>query len=156
MLALVKVDAAPGLVRLHAAPADTNGRAGSADFTIDAQLIPAGTMKMSGLLLGTIGPNGMAPKMAFTDEAEAVVSFDLYGTTTAAISTALELALTPDGPAIKTGDLQLGKTSEAEHYLAVGKIDIKDLKPGDYVVRATFQIADTPPGKAYRTLRKLK
>ena len=49
----------------------------------------------------------------------------------------------------------LSQTSEPGKYTCLMVLDIKDLKPGDYVVRATFGVDGSEPGKVFRTLRKV-
>jgi hypothetical protein len=144
----------PGAYRLHVAAVDANGRAGSVDYPIDAQLTPSGTMKMSGLSLGVLGPP-MVLKMEFSAETDVLAFFELYGTTQSPVSASIELAETPDGPAIVTGKPELSKTTLADAFTCMALLDIKALKPGDYVVRATFAIEGNPPGKVFRTLRKV-
>jgi len=152
------IEALPGQWRIRAAAVDAEtGRAGSADYQLDAALTPAGPMTMSGLTLGVMPAGGsFMPQIAYTNEAEVVAFYELYGTTQSAINPAFELAETPDGPAIKTAQPDLKGTTDRDRFGVYGAFDIKDLKPGDYVVRATFQVQDGPVGKVFRTLRKLK
>jgi hypothetical protein len=147
----------PGSYRLRAAAVDASGRAGAADHQIDAQIASAGPMRLGGLLLAVAGASGsMTPKMEFKDEPEVVAYFELYGNTTGGFQVGLELAETPDGPALKTETLQLGRTQEAERFTAMATLKIADLKPGDYVVRASLAFEGLPPAKIFRTLRKTK
>jgi hypothetical protein len=150
------LEVAPGPWKVHAAAVDASGKAGSADFQMDAQLTPAGPMKMSGLTLGVNGANGFMPQMAYTNEAEVVAFYELYGTTQSPITATFEMATLPDGPAIKDVKPELKPTSEQGRFSVYGVFDIKDLKPGDYIIRATFQVEGTPAGKVIHTLRKLK
>lgn len=147
-------EVAPGAYRLHVAAVDTNGRPGSVDYPLDAQLTPSGPMKMSGLSLGVVGPPMML-KMEVTGETDVLAFFELYGTTQSPISAGIEVAETPDGPAIITGKPELNKTTLPDAFTCMALLDIKALKPGDYVVRATFGVEGNPPGKIFRTLRKV-
>jgi hypothetical protein len=159
-MAVSAMEVPAGTYRMHVAAVDTTGRIGSVDYNVDATLTPAGPMKLSGLALGVLSP-GFAPRMQYTDEPEAVAYFELYGTTQSHISVTVEVAETPDGPALVTGEPQLGQTSEPGRYNCIAKLDIKNLKPGDYVVRAIFGVEGTEPGKIvdpgkiFRTLRKV-
>ena len=68
-----------------------------------------------------------------------------------------EVAETPEGPALQTVPPSgLSPTKDPDRFSVQATIPIKDLKPGDYVIRAVFGIEGTPPGKVMRTLRKVK
>jgi hypothetical protein len=123
-------EVAPGAYRLHVAAVDTNGRIGSVDYPLDAQLTPSGPMKLSGLLLSAT-PGG-APKLDFKDEPQAVAFYELYGMTTSRIDAlSIELAETADGPAIvsgkplKDGESPLGPTSEPGKFTCQMTLDRK-------------------------------
>ena len=146
---------APGKYRLRAAATDAAGRAGTADFEMNAELTPAGPMKLSGLALGTKDA-GFTPKLEFRSEAEAVAYFELYGTNPGKpIKLVVELAATPDGPALATGMPALA-APQPDRFTVLTPFKIDALAPGDYVVRATFSVEGEPEGKIYRTLRKVK
>jgi VWFA-related protein len=148
---------APGKYRLRAAAVDTTGRAGTADFDINADLVSAGeSMKISGLMLGAKTGESFTPRFEFKSEPEATVYFEIYGKTSKPIGAMIDIAETPDGKAIAEATPQLSATSQPDKFLAIGSLPIANLAPGDYVIRATFAVQGEGEGKAMATLRKIK
>jgi hypothetical protein len=145
-----------GKYRLRAAAVDANGRAGTADTDVSVDIIPAGSMHISGLLLGVRTATGISPRLVFKDDAEALVYFEIYGSTTKPIEVKVEIAKTLTGEAIAKADQpQVGRGAPGSFTVAA-LIPIATLPPGDYVARATFTIEGETPGIATRTLRKIK
>jgi hypothetical protein len=147
----------PGQYRIRVA-AQAGGKSGAVDVDVNASLTTAGTLKMSHLLLGALDEKGgLKPRLIFTPAEEKLQAFfELYGTPTAEVSLKVELAKTDAGPALKT--LQPtggGPTEEPDKFSVVTEIPIKDLEPGDYVVRITMQMKGQPEGKIMRTFRKV-
>ncbi len=145
---------APGSYRVRFAATDANGRSGAVDYTVNAELVQAGPLKMSGLVVAALRDKAMAPTMQFKDEPTAIGYVEIYGQLTGQVAARMEVAETLDGPALKTIQPGGQKTSEADKFLLIGEIPIADLKPGDYVVRAFVSIQGQPEGKVLRTLRK--
>jgi hypothetical protein len=153
-LIVTALEVAAGSYVVRAAAVDASNRIGTAEYQLDASLTPAGPMKLSGLMLGT--PAG--PKFEFLDEAEVVVQFEIYGfiTDVGRAQGAVELAATPDGPAIdRIEQLQVGRGSAQDIFTAAGAFKIDKLEAGDYVVRVTMGV-DDKTGRVIRTLRKVK
>jgi hypothetical protein len=149
--------ATPGTYRVRFAATDAAGRGGAVDYSVTAELTPAGPLKLSGLVVAALRNNAMAPTMLFRDEAAAVGYLEIYGQMTGQpVSARMEVAATMDGPALKTVQPGGQTTSEADKFLLIGEIPIADLKPGDYVVRAFVSIQGQPEGKVTRTLRKIQ
>jgi len=161
---------APGDYRVHAAAVDTNGRAGSADYPIKAKLVPVGPMMLGGLVLASASKPGgpVTAKMEFTNEPEIFGQFELYGTSLSGMSIKFEVASTPDGPALQThevaglcgqvsaGSACIAPTKDPDRFQVQGTIPATDLKAGDYVVRAVFEMEGAQPGKVMRTMRIVK
>lgn len=147
---------APGTYRVRFAATDASGRGGAVDYTVNAELTPAGPLKMSGLVVAALKDKAMAPAMQFKDETTAIGYVEIYGQLTGQVSARMEVAATADGPALKTIQPGGQKTSEADKFLLIGEIPIGDLKPGDYVVRAFVGLQGQPEGKVVRTLRKIQ
>jgi hypothetical protein len=126
------------------------------DYTVNAELTPAGPLKMSGLVIFVLRDKSMAPAMQFRDEATAVGYVEIYGQLTGQVSARMEVAASVDGPALKTIQPGGQTTTEADKVLLLGEIPIADLKPGDYVVRAFVGLQGQPEGRVVRTLRKVQ
>ncbi len=153
MAALV---AAPGTYRLRLAATDASGKSGSADYNVTAELVSAGDLKVSALMLSAPGPGGEpAPAMQFRNEETATAFFELYGKPPAQLALKLELAATPDGPAIEQVPPAGSGTKDPDRFTITGTFNIAKLAPGDYVVRAIVGPAGQE-GKLFATLRKVK
>jgi hypothetical protein len=146
----------PGPYRVRFAATDANGRSGAVDYSVNAELTPAGPLKMSGLVVAALRDKSMAPTMQFKDEASAVGYVEIYGQLSGKVSARMEVAASVDGPAIKKIQPGGQATSEADKFLLIGEIPIADLKPGDYVVRAFVSLEGQPEGRVIRTLRKVQ
>lgn len=147
--------AAPGPYRLRVAATDSEGRAGTADFNLVAELVPAGPLKLSSLVLGLSRAGGFIPRLQFGTEPVALGSLEIYGGAPGqAITATLELATTLDGPALLRVPLAISH-SRADCYIATGAIPIGALPPGDFIVRATVGVEGQPAGRVVRTLRKI-
>ena len=146
----------PGTYRVRFAATDSTGRSGAVDYTVTAELTPAGPLKMSGLVIFALRDKSMAPAMQFRDEATAVGYVEIYGQLTGQISARMEVAASVDDPALKTIQPGGQTTTEADKFLLLGEIPIADLKPGDYVVRAFVSLQGQPEGRVVRTLRKVQ
>jgi len=147
----------PGQYRIRVA-AQAGGKSGAVDVDVNASLTTAGTLKMSGLLLGALDEKGgLKPRLIFTPTEEKLQAFfELYGTPTAEVTLKVELAKTDAGPALKTFQpTGGGPTEEPDKFSVVTEIPIKDLEPGDYVIRISMQMKGQPEGKIMRSFRKV-
>lgn len=149
------MDAPPGKVKVRVAAVDESGKGGAVDVEISTDLAAGGPLKLGGILL--VAPRGtsFSPTLVFTDEAEVGLSFELYGDISAGVEAKVEIAATPDGPALESTKPGGQQTSEPDRFILQAKLPIAKLAPGDYVVRAIVNAAGQPPAKAYRTLRKV-
>jgi hypothetical protein len=149
------MDAPAGKVKVRVAAVDESGKGGAVDVEISTDLAAGGPLKLGGILL--VAPRGtsFSPTLIFTDEAEVGLNFELYGDISAGVEAKVEIAATPDGPALETTKPGGQQTSEPDRFILQAKLPIAKLAPGDYVVRAIVNAAGQPPAKVYRTLRKV-
>jgi hypothetical protein len=150
---LIAAIAAPiGRYRFRMAATDSTGRAGSADYDVVAELLPAGSLTMSALVLG-LSRGGFRPMLLFSNEPVAIAYLELYGPTATVPTVAVELALSEDGPALLTVPGAISKTKDESRQFATAALPIGSLPAGDFVVRATVMV-DGKQARAMRTLRK--
>ena len=76
---LAALFAPPGTYRLRVAALDAAGRAGTADYLVDATLGSAGPLKLSALMLGVSNNGTVRPALEFTSEPAAIASLEIYG-----------------------------------------------------------------------------
>jgi hypothetical protein len=154
---IMAIPATPGSYRLRFAATDTTGRMGAADHTFSADLVSAGPLKLSALVLGTTGANGFAPAFQFSTEPNAVAYLEIYGQIAGQQVTAqIEVANTVDGPAIASVKPGGRATTEPDKFILTAEIPLAALAPGDYVVRAIVAVAGQPEGRVIQTLRKVQ
>jgi hypothetical protein len=141
---------------LRVAATAADGRTGTADYDLSAELAPAGPLTLSSVMLGLSRGGGFSPRMQFETEPVALAYLEIYGDTSGApVSVALELATTPNGPAALTIPGAVGATRAADRRIATAAIPIGGLPPGDYVVRAVVSMEGQPAGRVSRTIRKI-
>lgn len=151
---VIATAAPPGTYRLRFAAVDATGRAGAADYPLVADFTAAGPLKLGSLMVGTLRNNTMAMALQFRDEEKVVGYLEMYGQITGPVKARMEVAATPDGPAIATVQPGGSGTSEADRFILTAEIPIGSLAPGDYVLRAILSMADQPEGKVMKTFRK--
>jgi VWFA-related protein len=148
----------PGRYRLRVAATDVAGRSGSADYEMVAELVPAGQLSVSSLVLG-LSRTGVAftPRMQFGAEPVALGYVEIYGRAASGLSVAAEVARSPEGPAIGPSVPGAIKAINGEdRFIATVAVPIGGLPPGDYVVRVSVAAAGQPAGRVMRTLRKVR
>jgi hypothetical protein len=145
---------APGKYRLRVAATDAAGRSGTVDSDLAAALIVAGPIGLSDMAFGTAGQAGLTPVIQFGNQSSAVAFLELYGRPTAPLGAKIELAATPDGPALNAVPVAAAASSDPDRFTLTGTIPLDSLKPGDYVVRAIIGVQGQPEGRVLRTLRK--
>jgi len=145
---------APGKYRLRVAAMDDKGRAGAVDHEVDANLVPAGGLKIGGLMLLSPRGESFSPVMEFSNEAEIGVYAEMYGALTAQVKAYLEIAQSLDGKAIETIQVGGSQSTEPDKFILNAKVPLAKLAPGDYVVRMIVKMGDAPEGRLVTTLRK--
>jgi len=150
------IGAPAGAYRLRVVAIDTNGHVGVAEDAVDVGLTTVGPLSLGSLMLGVSRRDAFAAQLQFSTEPAALASFDIYGGVAGLpMSTALEVARDPDGPAIATLPLALTR-ADATRVVAVGAVPLGALAPGDYVVRGVIKLEDGTTGRVMRTLRKVR
>lgn len=147
----------PGVYRIRIAALEATGRAGSAEHDVDVALTPIGPVQVSSLMVGLSRTGVFVPAMVFGTEPTAFGLLEIYGAGTAPASTPVvvfEIAATTLGQAILTMPGLVEPTGDPSRSVATAVLPIRDLAPGDYVVRATVTVAGYPAGRVLRTLRK--
>jgi VWFA-related protein len=148
--------AKPGAYRLRVAATDASGRAGTADYDLEAELAAAGPLTLSSMMVGLSRGGGFSPRLQFGVEPVALAYLEIYGPTKGLpVSIVLELATTPNGPAKLSIPGAVAETRSAERRLATAAIPIGGLPPGDYIVRAVVSLEGQPSGRVVRTIRKV-
>jgi len=146
----------PGKYRMRIAAVDSTGKSGAVDYDLDASLTPTGPLMLGQVML--VGPRGegFSPQLVFSNEPEIAAYVELYGpVATSKIAARIDLAATPDGKALVEGTVGGSGTGEPDKFSLNAKLAIKDLPPGDYVVRVTVQAEGSPEAKVMRTMRKV-
>jgi hypothetical protein len=144
-----------GRYRVRLAATDGSGRAGTADYDLPAELVTAAGLKLSALVLG-VSSEGFKPLLEFRNEPAVLATFELYGKPPASLPLRLELAASPDGPALQQAQPSGSATKDPDRFVVAGTFQIGSLAPGDYVVRAIIGNAESGEGRLTRTLRKVK
>ena len=149
------LQAPPGQYRLRVAAVDQTGRGGTADSDVFVELVPAGSLKLSSLVLGLMRNNRFVPKLEFGPEPVAISSLEIYGGSAGArVNALIEVASTLNGPPVIQMPLVIEPTDSPNRFTATGAVPIGNLPPGDYVVRALIGLEGQPSGRVVRTLRK--
>jgi hypothetical protein len=146
----------PGTYRLRVAAAETNGRAGAADYSVTAELATAGPLTLSALVMGLSREGQFSPRLEFGSEATAMAYLEMYGGKEGArVGVAFEIARTPNGPSLITMPGAFAATNEPDRFIVTAALPIGALAPGDYVVRATVAAEGQTGGRVVRPLRKV-
>lgn len=148
--------AEPGAYRLRVAAIDSTGRAGTADYEFEAEIIRTGPLRLSSLVLGLSREGRFAPRLQFSNEPVAIGYLELEGAAPGTpLAASLEIARTLNGPPMASLPLSIESAGE-NRYLARGAIPIATLEPGDYIVRAIVGVEGHAPTRVVRTLRKVR
>jgi hypothetical protein len=147
---------APGQYRMRVAAVDANGRAGTADYTLAAELTPAATMRLSTLVVGAPKAGSFAPQLHFgAADAAAAGYLEIYGVPKGGtVTVMLELAPSEDAPALGSTPAQVVPGESEDMRRAVGGFSIAALPAGDHVMRAVVSLDGKVVGRAVRTMRK--
>ena len=146
---------APGAYRLRVAAIADDGRMGAVDYEFRTDLAGAGPLKSGDLMLGQMREAMFAPQIDFSDEPAATVYLQVYGRPaegqTATVT--VELGAAADGPAKLSVPAEISRTRDADRWVAIARLPLASLPPGDHVIRAVIRVGDTT-GTVVRTLRK--
>ena len=149
------VSVPPGGYRVRVAAIDSQGRAGTADHEVVAEVVQSGPLSLSSLVLGLSRQGGFLPRLQFGDEPLALAYVEMAGAPAGArVNAALEISQTLNGPALVTVPLAFDTAGE-NRYQAIGPVPIGALPPGDYVARAVVGLEGYPLTRVVRTVRKV-
>ena len=144
-----------GSYRLRVAATDAAGRPGTADVDVVAELVTAGSLRLSSLVLGLSRNGAFQPRLQFSSEPVVIAYLDLLGAEPGArIAAVLEVADTPEGPARSRSRLTIEPTNDPMRFRVQGAIPLGALPPGDYVARALIGLEGQPAGRVVRAFRK--
>lgn len=144
-----------GLFRLRVAAVDTNGRAGAADTEVLAEVVEAGALKLSSLVLGLKREGKFMPKLQFSNEPLAIAIMDFFGGKQGAGIGAILEVLNMAGETIATNRLSIEATPDPQRFTATGAVPLGALPPGDYIARITIGVDGGPYGRVVRPFRKV-
>ncbi|MEZ5283474.1 MAG: VWA domain-containing protein [Vicinamibacterales bacterium] len=146
----------PGSYRLRVAAADARGRLGTVERTLDVFQAAPDDVVTSDLLLGRVPAEASAalqPAIApVAADGRLMAIIEAYlpaGVAPAAVSAHVEVARSPESPAIVRVPLDLaGPASSTAHLQAV--LDLAALPPGLYLARAAVFVDGAPVGDGTR------
>jgi VWFA-related protein len=144
-----------GTYRLRVAAMAEDGRMGAVDYEFRTNVTVAGPLTSGDLMLGQMREAAFAPQITFSDEPEATAYLEVYGRPAEGqkATVTVELAPAADSPAKLSVPAEISPTSDADRWIAIAKLPLGSLPPGDHVIRAVIRIGDTT-GTVVRTLRK--
>ena len=153
-----------GTYRLRMAIVDAAGQRGTAEYEVTSELVSAGPLKMSAIVLGLSRPvpgaeNTFAfiPTLEFRDESSVVAQFEVYASQwTGGLHGTVEVAQTLNGRKLFEMPAVVAQTRDPDRITITATIPIGVLDPGDYVVRAIVGMEGHPDGRVVRTLRKVR
>jgi VWFA-related protein len=150
----------PGDYRLRVVGVDTAGRRGAVDYEFSAALAAASPLQLGTLMAGIADRGNFRPRLQFDAATTTAATgyVEIYGTppTATPLSATLELAISPDAPALASTAVNVLMSSDADRRVATGDIAINAVTPGDYVLRVVVRIDGRVVGQAARTIRILK
>jgi hypothetical protein len=154
--AVAALGAPIGAYRLRVAASDERGLGGTVDDEIWVGLTNAGTVKLSGLALGTARSGSLAPALQFHSESAAVGYLEIYNVPkTAEVAVGLEVATAANLSPLGSVPAKVNTASDDDSVrLVLGVIPLAALPPGDYIVRAVVTLEGQSVGRVARTLRK--
>lgn len=144
----------PGAYRLRVAAVDATGRAGAADTDLVAEVVEAGALKLSSLVLGLKREGKFQARLQFGNEPLAVATMDFFGGKQGAGVGAILEVLSMNGEPLVANRLSIEGTQDPQRFTATGAVPLGALPPGDYVARVTIGVDGGPYGRVVRAFRK--
>jgi hypothetical protein len=155
--AMAAFTAPHGAYRMRVAAIDDGGRAGTADYALEAELTRADPLRTSSIVLGTQEKGGFVPRLEFSTEAAAIGLIEIYGVPKGGnVAIGLDVATSDTEAPLATAETTVSRTKTDDMVVAYGGFDISRLAPGDYVMRAVVSLDGKPVGRITRTLRKVQ
>jgi VWFA-related protein len=147
----------PGTYRLRVAMADSEGRVGSVERTVDAFHIDGSAIALGDLLLGRVPSDttvplepAVEPRVPGAPMAAIVEAYLPAGETASTLSASLDVLRTEDGPAISSLPMRIGQGRGPEVAIAQAVVNTSALPPGRYLARATLRQGNAVKGHLVR------
>lgn len=145
----------PGTYAVRLAAVDQKGRRGSVEYTFDANLITAGQLKISALMLGSAGGStSYKPAVDGRIEAPSLIGYvELYSEAEPPLDNSaliFEVAASDDGRAIEASPMPFSDRKSPGKRTAQAALPTTRLPPGRYVGRVVVSQAGTPIARVTR------
>jgi VWFA-related protein len=146
----------PGRYRVRVAAGDALGRSGAVDVMIDARLSDASPLQVSSLMPGHLANGGFQPRLDLAGLPEVTGFVEIYNVPLLAgvPSVILELAETPDGPAIASAPAAIASTAAADRRIARGTVAFPAGAPGRLLLRARILLDGKLVGTVTRPISR--
>ncbi len=135
----------PGHYRLRAAAVDAGGKRGTVDYEFDARLQEAGPLTLGSLMLGSVSAGSFKPSLVTRAGATVTAYFEIYGTV-ADVGVAFALSRPGEPAPLVEANGDLTATRDADRRIATGELPLRDVTPGDYIVRAVVSVGGGQTG----------
>ena len=145
----------PGRYRLRVAATDVAGRSGSADYELVAELVPAGPLSVSSLVLGLSRSGTFTPRMEFGAEPVALGYVEIYGRGRVRRVGRGGSRAVGEGPAIGPRSRRHQSHRGQDRFIATVAVPIGGLARRLCRPRERRRCGQ-PAGRVMRTLRKLR
>ena len=150
----------PGTYRLYVAMADSEGRVGSVNRTVDAWAMDPASVSVGDLLLGSLaasGPVALSPAIEpYVNTGKMAAMVEVYGTTPerlAGVEAVLEVLQDEEHPALATLPMRVFAGSSPEIAAIHTQINTSAFPPGRYLARTTVRQSGKPVGHLIRPFR---
>ena len=141
----------PGRYTMRLAAADAKQRRGVVEHRFEATLVEAGGLRLSDLIIHDphqTESGGVRPSVSAALRDTLTASLEVGSQTPGlprGIKARLEVAASPDGPALVGAEMVFQASGEERRFQAGGSVPLSGLPPGDYVGRAVVSVAGGLP-----------
>jgi VWFA-related protein len=148
--------AAPGDYTFKFAAADAEGRVGSVETALRAQLTGGPRLRLADLVIGERDPSSgtfQLPAVPRVSQRQAVAFLEVYGDSDLDLDAAqvtIELATTEEGPALVSAPAAFTTQRSPGRRIAATTLDVALVPPGRYLARARVVAGDLPMLAAVR------
>jgi len=152
--------ATPGRYSVRVSAADANGRVGSAEQRVDAQLARIGIFSASGLLIGWSGDDDVQKLVALDSlppEASSLrATLELYADDAAGMATdiALRFGIVKLGEKVPLIEREVHPSADGLTLFGTMDFDAKALEPGAYTIKVTVLQSGVDKGAVSTLVRK--
>ena len=150
----------PGRYSLRVSAADANGRVGSTEQRVDAELSRISAFSVSGLLIGWSGADGVQKLLALdtipTGALSLRASLELYADDAAGMATdiALRFSIVKVGEQKAPIEQEMRPSATGLVLFAAMDFDVTALEPGAYTIRVTVLESGVDKGSVSTLVRK--